>query len=99
MVLQEVFSMISNLVGPTKWIFLAKELQVYPEAEFDSEINKLNAKYKKAPERVWTCLTTWRLGTGKHARVTDVLEALHSVRIHWLAGKISATSLWPSFYL
>lgn len=81
--------MIANLIGPTKWIFLAKELKVYPEDEFDREINDLNTKFKKAPERVWTCLTAWRLGTGKHARVSDLLDALRSVRIYWLAGELS----------
>lgn len=78
--------MISNLIGPRKWIFLAKELEVYPHEKFNSEINKLNAMYKKPPRRVWTCLTEWRLGAGSNANVMDLLIALRNIKIHWLAG-------------
>lgn len=88
MVFQEVFSMISNLIGPQKWILLAKALKVYPEEQFDQEIKTLEKRYRKTPDRIWACLTHWRLGAGKSAQVTQIITALKDIQIFWLAGKL-----------
>lgn len=94
--------MISHLIGNKKWVFLAKELEVYPEKEFDCRICSLNKKYKRAPDRIWACLTHWRIGRDRETHVIDLLTALDNIKVHWLAGMVLVTNirgffLTPSF--
>jgi len=38
--------MIAHLIGPNKWIPLAKEMAVYPPETFDEELKEHMAKHR-----------------------------------------------------
>ncbi|KAF6041587.1 hypothetical protein EB796_000100 [Bugula neritina] len=87
--LRESFSMVANLIGPTKWIPLARHMQIYPDEQFEDNLAKLNSKHRHIPERIWNCLMHWKLSVGKSAKVTQLIDSLHAIELHWLAVSIS----------
>ncbi|XP_067936902.1 uncharacterized protein [Watersipora subatra] len=86
--IRQSFSMVAHLIGPTKWIQLAKEMQIYADKDFDEEIGKLKKRYRNTPDRIWTCLMDWKLTLGRNAKIEYLICSLHAIDIHWLAGSI-----------
>ena len=77
--------MISHLIGPKKWVMLAKELNIYP-GYLDEKVAQLQADHKSVPKIIGITLTDWRLNVGKEASVEDLITALKNIKVYWLAG-------------
>jgi len=89
--------MVAHLIGPKKWINLAKELNIYSEEEFENRIMTLQDKYSQTPHQVFACLTHWRLVHGKSATISKLTEVLDSVNLQWLASRCTILLLYIIF--
>lgn len=80
--------MIAHLIGGRKWVQLIEELNVYQEEKFGAEIAAVQKAYRRTADRIWVCLTRWRVKEGMRARVSDLISALRAVQVTWLAGRL-----------